>query len=159
MSATASEGPIQAENITTTTVTPSSHDDTALANMEIDANISQASSLSPAPADPLLVAARTFPGHVSRPAETLIGLTVQRQVELRSGISQPNLSRIANREAILAQAVGDEEGTPCIHCGKGEGVFTSCVRVCIEDDLHLLKGSCASCHANSLGSRCSLRRK
>jgi hypothetical protein len=125
---------------------------------EDDDNNRADSPLTPPPADPLWEAARSHPGRISGPASIMMGMTVERGVQLRAGYAVPNLARTANREAVLAQAVGQVEEKPCHHCSKGEGVFATCVRVRKEDEL-LLKGSCAACHANSTGSRCSLRRK
>ena len=97
-------------------------------------------------------------GRQSRIIKQLLEMEKVRGVELREGISWPNLARTANREAVLAQAVGHVVEPSCRHCARGEGPFSSCIQV--EVDNHpLLKGSCASCHANSTGQRCSLRRK
>jgi hypothetical protein len=92
----------------------------------------------------------------SGPLRAMMDLPVQRTVELRTGLSTPNMDRMANREAIVAQAVGDVERRSCKHCSKGEGLFTSCVRVKLNGSC-ILKGSCGGCHANSCGARCSLR--
>jgi hypothetical protein len=109
--------------------------------------------------DPLLNEACKFDASetVSAQASKLMHMPPKRTVELRTGIAKPVLSRIANREAVLAQAVGEVEISPCNHCKVGVGVFTDCVRV-QDGDKHFLRGSCASCHANSLGKRCSFRR-
>jgi hypothetical protein len=62
--------------------------------------------------------------------------------------------RKTNIEAVLAQAVGTGSTPACKSCEGNYGPFTSC-RV-VEG---FLKGSCASCHFNDDGSRCSLRCK
>lgn len=85
-------------------------------------------------------------------------LTTVRKVVLRAGIKALNLTRNPNREAVIAQAVGSTVQARCSHCSRGEGAFTECVQATVDGEL-LLQGSCASCHANSTGTRCSLRRK
>ncbi|RJE24684.1 hypothetical protein PHISCL_02999 [Aspergillus sclerotialis] len=82
-------------------------------------------------------------------------LTIVRKVILRAGIKSLNLTRNPNREAVIAQAVGSTVKARCSHCSRGEGAFTECVQATVDGEL--LQGSCASCHANSTGARCSLR--
>src|SRR3954454_19341867 len=62
------------------------------------------------------------------------------------------MGRVVNREALLAQTHGVPATTTCNHCVKGEGPFTVCVVVPGH-----LNGSCAGCHYNSSGVRCSLQ--
>ena len=106
--------------------------------------------------DELFQSACASPGPQSTTLKTMIELPVLRRVELRSGCSGLRMNRVINREAVAAQAVGQVETTSCCHCAKGMGRFVNCVRVKIDDE-YLLLGSCAACHANGSGSRCSFR--
>jgi hypothetical protein len=56
-------------------------------------------------------------------------LTVQHIIKLRTGLAKPNMDRMANQEAIIAQAVGIVKRYSCKHYGKGEGLFTSYVYI------------------------------
>jgi hypothetical protein len=62
------------------------------------------------------------------------------------------LQRSSNREAYLAQCVGAVQTAPCKPCLKGQGPWKGCVVV-----TGFLKGSCANCHYNGEGRRCSFR--
>jgi hypothetical protein len=62
------------------------------------------------------------------------------------------LQRSSNREAYLAQCVGAVQTAPCKSCLKGQGPWKGCVVVA-----DFLKGSCANCHYNGEGQRCSFR--
>lgn len=64
-----------------------------------------------------------------------------------------NLSRPSNVEANLAQRVGAVNPTDCTHCARGLGPFLLCVSV-----VDYFGGSCAGCHYNNEGTRCSLRK-
>jgi hypothetical protein len=66
-----------------------------------------------------------------------------------------HLDLVSNAEAWVAQHVGKEADAPCINCGNGNGPFLG--RACIVVDDHLI-GSCAGCHYNSGGHRCSFRK-
>lgn len=82
----------------------------------------------------------------------LVELPRLREPETRPG-RQVRLHRDANVEAILAQFAGQVNDPECAHCVQGSGVWASCVSV-----PGCLVGSCANCHYNNEGSRCSLRK-
>jgi Protein of unknown function (DUF3716) len=63
-----------------------------------------------------------------------------------------DLQRSSNREAYLAQCVGAVKTAPCKSCLKGQGPWQGCVVVA-----GFLKESCANCHYNGEGKRCSFR--
>lgn len=63
-----------------------------------------------------------------------------------------DLGRTSNREAFLGQCVGVASATPCGHCARSLGPWDSCVVVAGQ-----FGGSCANCHFNNEGRRCSLR--
>lgn len=71
----------------------------------------------------------------------------------RTGRTPKIAARAANMEAFLGQIVGVVNGTQCKHCKNGSGVWVLCVSV--EGYFH---GSCANCHYNNEGVRCSLRK-
>jgi hypothetical protein len=62
------------------------------------------------------------------------------------------LQRSSNREAYLAQCVGAVQIASCKSCSKGHGPWKGCVVVA-----GYLKESCANCHYNGEGQRCSFR--
>jgi hypothetical protein len=62
------------------------------------------------------------------------------------------LNRDANIEANLAQITGQVNVLECAHCARKNGVFA----LCVSAPGHL-SGSCANCHYNNEGVRCSLR--
>jgi hypothetical protein len=62
------------------------------------------------------------------------------------------LNRDANIEANLAQITGQVNVPECAHCARRNGVFALCVSAPDQ-----LSGSCANCHYNNEGVRCSLR--
>jgi Protein of unknown function (DUF3716) len=62
------------------------------------------------------------------------------------------LNRDANIEANLAQITGQINDPECAHCARKNGVFALCVSAAGQ-----LSGSCANCHYNNEGVRCSLR--
>jgi hypothetical protein len=62
------------------------------------------------------------------------------------------LQRSSNREAYLAQCVGAVQTASCKSCSKGHGPWKGCVVVA-----GYLKESCANCHYNGEGQRCSFR--
>jgi hypothetical protein len=62
------------------------------------------------------------------------------------------LNRDANIEANLAQITGQVNVLECAHCARENGVFALCVSAPGQ-----LSGSCANCHYNNEGVRCSLR--
>jgi hypothetical protein len=64
-----------------------------------------------------------------------------------------SLSRTSNIEANLAQRVGAINPTSCVPCTRHLGPFQLCVSVADH-----LSGSCANCHYNNEGTRCSLRK-
>lgn len=61
--------------------------------------------------------------------------------------------RSSNRESYLAQCVGEVALEPCKHCKKGSGPYLLCVTV-----PGYLWESCANCHYNNEGVRCSFRK-
>jgi hypothetical protein len=72
---------------------------------------------------------------------SLLRLPAVRRPELRPACGVINLTRMGNREAILAQSVGAPAPSPCGLCAKQGGPWTSCVVVG-----RFLHGSCANCH-------------
>src|SRR3981081_3291993 len=62
------------------------------------------------------------------------------------------LNRDANIEANLAQITGQVNVPECTHYARRNGVFVLCVSAAGQ-----LSGSCANCHYNNEGVRCSLR--
>jgi hypothetical protein len=82
----------------------------------------------------------------------LADMPLVRNAPIRQGRTL-NLARSSNMEAYLGQLTGQENATPCMHCGqKSAGIWTRCVSV---EGFFL--GSCANCHYNNEGVRCSLR--
>ncbi|KAK4201827.1 hypothetical protein QBC40DRAFT_222739 [Triangularia verruculosa] len=65
-----------------------------------------------------------------------------------------NFRRVVNCEAALIQTRGNVAKTPCLHCSRGLSPFTDCVK--IEG---IARDSCAGCHFNASGTRCTLRPK
>jgi hypothetical protein len=65
-----------------------------------------------------------------------------------------NVYKIANAEAFIVQAFGEEYAvdSQCDRCRSGKGVFIGCVAV--EGVLH---GSCGNCAFGGSASRCSFR--
>jgi hypothetical protein len=96
--------------------------------------------------------ARSLPAKASRALKQLVAMPPLREPTLRSPSAKINLDRPVNREAVAAQLVGKVNPTPCSSCKKNDGPFTLCVSV-----EGFLKDSCANCHFNSSGARCSLR--
>lgn len=82
----------------------------------------------------------------------LAALPALRQPETRLAQKAINNERMGNREAILAQACGNVVPSACSLCSKRNGPWTECVVA-----TGFLGGSCANCHYNSGGSKCSLR--
>lgn len=85
-----------------------------------------------------------------------------------------NLKHVANVESALAFCVGDIAVNPCDHCTRKLGGFVTCVVSSVlpytgvqSTKIKLIKlvqvvpgffkGSCASCHYQAMGSRCSFR--
>ncbi|OBT40133.1 hypothetical protein VE00_09949 [Pseudogymnoascus sp. WSF 3629] len=83
----------------------------------------------------------------------LAALPIVRDVFVKN-TSSFTLARPANAEAWVAQHVGKEASSLCDHCGKGSGPFGGLPCVVVDDHLG---GSCASCHYNSSGRRCSFQ--
>ncbi|DAA73952.1 TPA_exp: Uncharacterized protein A8136_3938 [Trichophyton benhamiae CBS 112371] len=77
-----------------------------------------------------------------------------RELELRHYVEaiNLNLARAINRESIIMQLRGHPASAACEHCNKGAGPFIECI--VMKDTF---SGSCANCHFNDLGTRCSLR--
>jgi hypothetical protein len=82
----------------------------------------------------------------------LVEMAIRREPVLRPEASEINWARVVNKEAVAAQVAGEVNEFPCRHCDRGNGPFTECVSV-----YGFLNGSCANCHYNSSGRRCSLR--
>src|SRR5277367_2748438 len=81
----------------------------------------------------------------------LAALPAARNPTTRPG-RNTRLTRDANIEANLAQITGQVNLPECRHCAQQNGVFVLCVSVVGQ-----LSGSCANCHYNNEGWRCSLR--
>jgi hypothetical protein len=82
---------------------------------------------------------------------TLAALPPARNPTTRPG-RNTRLNRDANIEANLAQITGQVNVLECAHCARENGVFALCVSAPGQ-----LSGSCANCHYNNEGVRCSLR--
>ena len=82
---------------------------------------------------------------------TLAALAPARNPTTRPG-RNTRLNRDANIEANLAQITGQVNVPECAHCARRNGVFALCVSAAGQ-----LSGSCANCHYNNEGVRCSLR--
>jgi hypothetical protein len=81
----------------------------------------------------------------------LAALPAARNPTTRPG-RNTRLTRDANIEANLAQITGQVNLPESRHCARRNGVFVLCVSVVGQ-----LSGSCANCHYNNEGWRCSLR--
>lgn len=99
----------------------------------------------------LTTTAETLPDKPSGVLTALMEKPWVREPALREG-RELNVARVVNHEALLAQTRGVFPPDPCAHCQQGGGPFLDCVVV-----PGALNGSCAGCHYNSSGSRCSLR--
>jgi hypothetical protein len=92
----------------------------------------------------------------ARPTQAMGALALlppRRRPVLRAGRTT-NPTRPSNLEAELGQIVGQARNLrPCVHCIRGQGVWTVCVVVA-----GFFGGSCANCHYGSEGARCSLRK-
>ncbi|TAQ88906.1 hypothetical protein B7494_g2760 [Chlorociboria aeruginascens] len=94
-----------------------------------------------------------LPSRPSRAARRLARYPVVREVLLRPGKEENvNWERFSNREARLAQQIGQAVSSPCVQCINNKGPFTTCVIVPGE-----FKGSCANCLYNHEAARCSFR--
>lgn len=93
------------------------------------------------------------PEGISNALLALAGLDPRRAVAIPAKFS---MDRTSNSEAWVGQHVGDEAASPCYHCSKGQGPFKGKPCVVVED---YFGGSCAGCHYNSLGTRCSFRKE
>jgi hypothetical protein len=100
----------------------------------------------------LALALPPLPGNPSAAFTGLARLPALRRPELRPARGVPNLTRMGNREAILAQSVGAPAPSPCGLCTKNGGPWTSCVVAA-----GFLRGSCANCHYGGSGVKCTLR--
>jgi Protein of unknown function (DUF3716) len=99
--------------------------------------------------------AQALPPVAEKPSAAFTGLArlpSARRPELRPARGVPNLTRMGNREAIVAQSVGAPAPSPCGLCAKSGGPWTSCVVVA-----GFLRGSCANCHYGGSGVKCTLR--
>jgi hypothetical protein len=99
--------------------------------------------------------AQALPPVPEKPSAAFTGLArlpSARRPELRPARGVPNLTRMGNREAIVAQSVGAPAPSPCGLCAKNGGPWTSCVVVA-----GFLRGSCANCHYGGSGVKCTLR--
>lgn len=104
----------------------------------------------PSPRPPLS-ACPPFPAVVTATMNAMQGFVLVREATPREG-RRVNTDRAANFEALLVQRVGEQQAPACSHCRSGYGPWTLCVT-----SNGLLSGSCANCHYNSEGSRCSFR--
>jgi len=99
--------------------------------------------------------AQAMPPLAGKPSATITALQLQsavRRPAQRPNQGALNLSRMGNREAYLAQAVGALAAQPCVLCAKHKGLWVACVVVS-----GWLNGSCANCHYAAGGSKCSFR--
>jgi hypothetical protein len=99
--------------------------------------------------------ALALPPIPEKPSAAFTGLArlpSARRPELRPARGVINLTRMGNREAILAQSVGAPAPSPCGLCAKSGGPWTSCVVAA-----GFLRGSCANCHYGGSGVKCTLR--
>ena len=80
-------------------------------------------------------------------------MEINRCLEFRKKDCKGKYKRPSNIEALCAYQVGEVNEPPCTHCERGIGIYQQCVSV--KD---FLNGSCANCHYNSEGTRCSLRK-
>src|SRR3981081_3979350 len=81
---------------------------------------------------------------------TLAALAPARNPTTRPG-RNTRLNRDANIEANLAQITGQVNIPECAHYAQRNRVFALCVSAASH-----LSGSCANCHYNNEGVRCSL---
>jgi hypothetical protein len=88
----------------------------------------------------------------SRAFARLLALPAFRVPAQHPGSSAINLDTPGNRDAYLAQAVGSVASPACSHCTKSNGAWVGCVVV-----PGYFLGSCANCHYNNEGPRCTLR--
>ncbi|KAH8725820.1 hypothetical protein GQ44DRAFT_771775 [Phaeosphaeriaceae sp. PMI808] len=76
----------------------------------------------------------------------------QRLIQLREGRYCELAKRAVNIEAVMLQAVGENQKPPCKSCTNEAGPFTVCVSI-----PGVCKNTCANCHYGSEGTRCTLR--
>jgi hypothetical protein len=98
-----------------------------------------------------------YEGKPSNAMETLAQMTAVREPVWRDWyypVETFNLSRLFNWEALQVQCIGAVNAFPCEHCRRGYGPWAQCVIL-----QGFLDGSCANCHYNCHGFRCSLRCK
>jgi hypothetical protein len=93
-----------------------------------------------------------LPGNPSAAFLGLARLPALCRPELRPARGVPNLTRMGNREAVLAQSVGAPAPSPCGLYLKNGGPWTSYVVAA-----GFLRGSCANCHYGGSGVKCTLR--
>ncbi len=80
----------------------------------------------------------------------LAAMSPVRNPRTREGRTPKIHSRSANMEAYIGQIVGNVNRPQCSHCTNGSGVWASCITV-----EGYFNGSCANCHYNNEGVRCS----
>ncbi|ROT35670.1 hypothetical protein SODALDRAFT_329037 [Sodiomyces alkalinus F11] len=129
-------------------------------------------SLPPVPSVPPSVAEPTIASEYiqrdvlpsfSRPAtgaaHALADLPVLRDlVSNKAGRGTFSTKKANNIPATIVQCVGDEAPAPCNRCAQRFGLWAQCVVPPVA--FHgVTKGACATCHFESLGSRCSLHKK
>ncbi|RHZ63994.1 DUF3716 domain-containing protein [Aspergillus thermomutatus] len=96
-----------------------------------------------------------YEGKPSRAMEALGQKTAVREPVWRATYDPEesfNLGRFVNWEALQVQCIGAVTASPCEHCRRGYGPWAQCVML-----QGYLRGSCANCHYNSDGARCSFR--
>ncbi|KAK1962046.1 hypothetical protein LY78DRAFT_661611 [Colletotrichum sublineola] len=59
--------------------------------------------------------------------------------------------------ATLAQATGIERRPPCNRCARANGPWKQCVVLQSPEGIQAMKGGCANCWWNNMGSQCSHR--
>jgi hypothetical protein len=149
---------LTAETAAATPETAAATPETAAATPETAAATAEtaAATATTAPITPgiISITAENLPEKSSALAATLVGEPRLREPSLREGAAAIKWARIVNREAVLAQGRGLVAEAACKHCAGGHGPFNECVVLPGR-----LGGSCANCHYNSSGARCSFRRK
>lgn len=96
-----------------------------------------------------------IPALPARPTAIMAELATKASVrnpQAREGRTA-NLNRSSNLEAYLGQLTGTINTVPCSHCEKEAGPWVLCISV--EGFFY---GSCANCHYNNEGVRCSFSR-
>lgn len=99
--------------------------------------------------------------YLSGLGERISALPRQRCIDFRANAEgKPVLKSVkegSNNAAAWAQTRGFQVSHACSTCAAGNGPFVSCVVLKNLDCQHFFDGSCANCHFNKQGSKCSFR--